>query len=927
VQQTAKAQIDENCCVGINEYALTLTTDIGEAPKWHAMEPADVIAALNGDEEQGLSDEDATSKLSVYGANEIQESKKKQAWKLLLDQFKETLILILIAAALVSAFIGEAIDSAVILVIVVASAGLGFYQEYRAEQSLALLKKLAAPTATVIRNGQEKVIPARELVPGDLLLLDPGDKVPADSRIIDQMNLQIDEAVLTGESVPVEKSSQVLQTDTPLQDRNNIAFSGTVVTYGRAEAVVFATGMGTEFGKVASLIQTTEQAQTPLEKRMDELGKWMIMMLLATVALVSVLGIIRGHGLMEMFLWGVSLAVAAVPEALPAVVTGALAIGVYRMARRKAIVRHLPATETLGSTTVICSDKTGTLTKGEMTVKKAYTEGNVYEVTGVGYEPGGEFKPPPTEVEQDPIKFTCLCGVLCNDAKLTNQSGSWKVVGDPTEGALLVAAAKARVDVNATRTDYRRVAEIPFTSERKMMSTVHKTKIGQYLVATKGAVEVVTGKCSKVQLKSSSVGLDEGSRHRIVLANNSFASDGFRVLSVAYKLLDELPSEVDENVESDMTFLGLLAMIDPPREEAKEAVKLCEKAGVRVVMITGDHKLTAAWVAKELHILREGDLALTGSELDKLSDEEFAKIVGRISVYSRTAPEHKTRIVEALKKKGNIVAMTGDGINDAPALKKSDIGVAMGITGTDVTKDASDMILADDNFATIVAAVREGRGIFENIRKYLTYLLSANIGEILVMAVAGLIDLPLPLLAKQLLFVNLATDGLPALALGTDPPDPLVMEKPPRNPTETVFASVHGWLVGIALLLLATVSVAFVYGLMSYGWTFTHPVAFAELKARSMVFATMILFEIFFAFSCRSFSRTFLATGPLGNKPLVLVVLGQAVLLPLIFQIPLLANLFSVTALQPIEWVVVTGLGLLGFLSSELAKMLRKGKR
>jgi Ca2+-transporting ATPase len=725
----------------------------------------------------------------------------------------------------------------------------------------------------------------------------------------------------------VEKSAEALQVEVPLQERCNIVFSGTVVTYGRGKAVVFATGMGTEFGKIARLIQTDEQPQTPLEKRMDELGNWMIKVLLATVALVSVLGILRGHELLEMFLWGVSLAVAAVPEALPAVVTGALAIGVYRMARRKAIVRHLPATETLGSTTVICSDKTGTLTKGEMTVKRVYAEGNAYEVTGVGYEPRGDFKPTLTDPKYDPVRFTCLCGVLCNDAKLTNQNGSWKIIGDPTEGALVVAATKAHVDVDAARQDYPRVAEVPFTSERKMMSTVHKTKEGQYLLAAKGAAEVIIEKCSKLQHRSSSVALDQDSREKALHANDSFAAEGFRVLAVGYRLLDKLPDELDEGIERDLTFLGLLGMIDPPREEATEAVKLCKKAGVRVVMITGDHKLTATWVAKELGILKEGDLAFTGSELDRLGDEEFASIVDKISVYSRTAPEHKTRIVEALKKRGNVVAMTGDGINDAPALKKSDIGVAMGITGTDVTKDASDMILADDNFATIVAAVYEGRGIFENIRKYLTYLLSANIGEILIMAVAGLIALPLPLLAKHLLFVNLATDGLPALALGTDPPDPLVMEKPPRDPAESIFATVHRWLAGIALLLLATASVAFIYGLVSYGWTFANPVALAELKARSMVFATIVYFEIFFAFSCRSFSRTFLETGPLGNKSLLAAVLGQAFLIPFIFQIPLLANLFSVTALEPTEWLIAIGLGSLGFILSELAKVVFREKR
>jgi len=901
----------------------------GELPQveWHATESAAVLSKLNSDPKQGLKSDDAKARLGIFGLNVIDEGKKTSVVTLLVSQFKETLVLILIAAAIISILIGEAIDSAVILVIVFASAGLGFYQEYRAERSLALLKQLAAPSATAIRDGQELVIHAKELVPGDIILLHPGDKIPADARVIDEMNLQVDEAALTGESVPVAKFSTKLEPATPLPERSDIVFSGTIVTYGRGRAAVFATGMGTEFGKIARLIQIDQPEQTPLEKRMDELGRWMIKLLLVAVALISLLGILRGHELLEMFLWGVSLAVAAVPEALPAVVTGALAVGVYRMARKNAIIRHLPATETLGSTTVICSDKTGTLTKGEMTVTKLFTDGEFYDVTGAGYEPRGEFLPSVTGSENEVLKFTCLCSVLCNDAKLVRQDNAWKVVGDPTEGALLVAGAKIGIDAESERSGYPRIAEVPFTSERKRMSTVHRTQQGQYLVAMKGAVEVVLDKCVEVRRADTSARLDQAFKRRIIEANDSFAANGFRVLAVAYRLLDQLPDEVDEKIEHEMTFLGVLAMVDPPREEAVEAVRLCEKAGIRVVMITGDHKLTATWVAREIGILKEGGLTLTGAELDRLNDQEFSQIVNKVSVYSRTSPEHKTRIVAALKKEGNIVAMTGDGINDAPALKKSDIGVAMGITGTDVTKEASDMILTDDNFASIVAAVYEGRGIFENIRKYLTYLLSANIGEILVMALAGLLALPLPLLAKHLLFVNLATDGLPALALGIDPPDPRIMENPPRSPKESIFRSVRGWLAGIALLLLAVCSLAFVYALLSYGWTFANPVEFAELKARSMVFATMVFFEIFFALSCRSFSRTFLSTGPLGNKPLVVVVLGQALIMPFLFQAPVLASIFSVTALTLVEWLFALALGSLGFVFSELVKLLRRGSK
>ena len=894
--------------------------------KWHALEPATVFASLNTDPTQGLTTAEAENRLNVYGPNQIHEGRRASSWKMILTQFKETLILILIAAAIISIAVGEGIDAAVILTIVFASAGLGFYQERRAEQSLALLRKMAAPTATVVRDSERKIVSTGTLVPGDILILNSGDKISADSRIIEGVNLQIDEAVLTGESIPVNKSVEVLDAGSPLPERTNIAFSGTIVTYGRGKAVAYATGMETEFGKIARLIDTGKPGQTPLEKRMDELGNWMIKILLVTVSLVTILGILHGRPIFDMFLWGVSLAVAAVPEALPAVVTGALAVGVYRMAHRNAIVRHLPATETLGSTTVICTDKTGTLTKGEMTVKKIYARREVFEVSGVGYDPLGDIAPPIADADDDVVRFTCLCGSLCNDAELTKQSGSWKVIGDPTEGAMLVAAAKAGIDIETIRNKSPRVAEIPFTAERKMMTTVHRVAHDQCLVISKGAPESVLESCANVRGSSNSI-LDSNSREELLRKNDDFAANGFRVLGISYKEMKTLPEPVDERIESRMTFLGLMAMIDPPREECKKAVKICENAGIRVVMITGDHSLTARWVARELGILKENNVTLTGAELDKLGEREFAAVVDAVAVYSRTSPEHKTRIVEALKAKGNVVAMTGDGINDAPALKKSDIGVAMGVTGTDVTKEASDMILADDNFATIVAAVYEGRGIFENIRKYLTYLLSANIGEILIMAAAGLLALPLPLLAKHLLFVNLATDGLPALALGTDPPDPNLMEKAPRNPKESIFATVHAWLAGIAILLLVAAAAAFAYGLFAYGWTFANPVPLAEIKARSMVFATMVLFEIFFAFSCRSFDRNFFSMGPLGNKSLVVIVVGQAFLMPFIFQVSALANIFSVTALNGVEWLIVLVLSSLGFIASELAKLLRVNER
>ncbi|HDN81517.1 MAG TPA: HAD family hydrolase, partial [Methanomicrobia archaeon] len=660
----------------------------------------------------------------------------------------------------------------VISIILFASGVLGFVQEYRAEKSLEILKKMSSPKAKVLRDGTEKIIDTGELVPGDVILLEVGDKVPADCRIIKSYNLSIDESVLTGESVSVTKTSETLTEKLPLAERKNLVFSGTIVTFGRGMCVVYATGMNTEFGKIAKMLQSVKKEMTPLQKNLEGVGKVLGVSALIICSLVAVLGILRGHEPLEMFIWGVSLAVAAVPEALPAVVTITLALGVQKMVKRNAIIRKLPAVETLGCTTVICSDKTGTLTKNEMTVKKIFFNDQIIEVSGVGYIPKGDFYVEKKEIDRKNLELIGRISALCNDAKLVHEK-DYTVIGDPTEGALLVLAEKIGMQKSDLEERFPRKDELTFTSERKMMSVLND------MIYSKGAPETILENCSYIY-DNGIREITETDKKKILEINETFASEGLRVLALAYReggLLEE----------KDLVFASLTAMLDPPREEVREAIKICELSGIKVIMITGDHKLTAKAIANELGIFEEGDIILTGRELDELSDSEFEKIVENVKVYARVSPEHKMKIISAFKKKGEVVAMTGDGINDAPALKNANIGIAMGITGTDVTKEASDMILTDDNFASIVAAVEEGRGIYDNIKKYLAYLLSCNVGEILVMFIAGLLAMPLPLIAIQILWINLVTDGLPAIALSVDPKEPDIMLRKPRVSGESIF--------------------------------------------------------------------------------------------------------------------------------------------
>lgn len=885
---------------------------------WHSLNLEDVVAKL-ATSRIGLSQNEAKRRLEYSGFNELEPEKRPMPLGIFLRQFKNILILILLVAVFVAFIAGQTIDAAVILAIVAAASVLGFIAEFRAERALEALKRMAALTATVVRDGKEQEIATRDLVPGDLVRLAAGDRIPADARLAEAVNLKLDEAPLTGESSPVEKDANPLPADTPLAERRSVVYAGTTVTYGRGSAIVHSTGQRTEFGKIASLIRTAPKIKTPLEARIERLGRLLSIVVISVAVLILILGLARGESLPIMMLWSISLAVAAVPEALPAVVTAGLAIGVRNMARRNAIVRRLAAVETLGSTTVICSDKTGTMTKGEQTVRRIFVGLAPYEVTGTGYQLQGEIRKDGWAANDEGLVLLANLAILCNDARISSRPST--VIGDPTEAALLVAALKAGLSQDHVRSEYPRIGEIPFSSERKRMTTIHRRPEGNIICAMKGAIEVVLDRCDEIYDNGIIGKIDASVRAQILALADGMASEALRVIAFGYKVL---PSHVnrftEEECERGLVFLGLMGMIDPPRDEAKEAVQKCRTAGIKVVMITGDHKLTAKAIANELGLLDENSTVITGRELDTMTDEQLEETVERTAVYARVSPEHKMRIVKALRKKGHITAMTGDGVNDAPALKFSDIGVAMGITGTDVTKETADMILADDNFATIVSAIEEGRRIFDNIKKYLVYLLESSIGEVAIFALAMMMQLPLPLLPKHILYINLATDGLPAMALGVDPPEPGIMNHPPRNPKLGVFSDIKWWIIGLAtLFILGT------FGVFYFALSANSNGDGGIDKVRTMVFVSVILFEIFLPFSLRSLRASMVNVGVLRNKFLVAAVLWEMSLLVLLVNVPLLETAFGLVPLSATEWIMITGLAASRLVACELAKLfLRK---
>ena len=918
---------------------------------WHSVTAEALGTELRTNLDHGLSTAEAAQRQVREGFNELPEAPPPSLLRLFFSQFTSVIIWVLIGAAVISGLLEDWLDAAAIVAIVFLNGLLGFVQEFRAEQSLAALRKMSVAMARVVRDGMVQSIPARELVPGDLIFLEAGDRVPADVRLIHTAGFQTQEASLTGESLPVHKDAHVLAgADVPLADRTNMAFMGTAAVSGKARALIVTTALRTELGRIAAMIQKAseaERAETPLQRRLEQFGYMLLWLALAVVTVVFLLGYLRGEPLVAMFLTSVSLAVAAVPEGLPAVVTITLALGVTRMVKRHALIRKLPAVETLGSATVICTDKTGTLTKNEMTVTKLFAGDKAYEVTGEGYEPIGEIREQSSELKVPGSELSgkriergsdnselktqnselsrlpglrrlLTAAVLCNGAALRQENGTWQVIGDPTEGALLVAAAKARL----TKEDLERAAlfedEIPFDAERKMMTVIRRTDEG-LMAYVKGAPDVLLGRCTHRLMPDGRVEpLDDRQRNAILDTNASLAHESLRVLAAAHRRLDDDHAGPEsDTVERNLVFLGLFAMKDPLRPEAIEAVRLCREAGIKTVMITGDHKDTAVAIARELGLSGGDGQAFSGAEINNLTDEQLAHFVERVTVYARVSAEHKLRIVQAWKRRGAIVAMTGDGVNDAPAIKAADIGVAMGLTGTDVTKEASDMVVTDDNFASIAAAVEEGRGVFDNIRKTIHFLLSCNMSEVLVMLFAALLGLPLPLLPTQILWMNLVTDGMPALALAVDPKAPDLMKRRPRLSSARLLDGESLLAIGWEGLMLSGIAL----GAFSYSLYGLHQ---DLAQARTVAFTVMVVAQLVHAFNCRNERLSLFQLGVGTNRALLGAFLLSVAVQVALLTVPAVAPVFKVAPLPVEDWALLGVLGLLPFVIMEVIKLLRR---
>ena len=886
---------------------------------WHQKEITSVVEELQSSF-QGLSSEEAQKRLEQYGSNELTEKKKKTPFMMFLDQFKDFMIIVLIAAAIISGFIGDITDTIAIIVIVMLNAVIGFVQEYRAEKAMAALKKMAASVATVIRSGVPANIPAAELVPGDMVSLEAGKIVPADMRLAESVRLKAEEAALTGESVPVEKHREALHDDhLPIGDRKNMVYKGTFVTYGRGMGVVVATGMNTELGRIATMLQEGEEVETPLQKRLAAFGKKLAIAVLVICAIVFGIGMMRGEPLLLMLLTAISLAVAAIPEALPAVVTIALALGAKKLVKQNALIRKLPAVETLGSVTYICSDKTGTLTLNKMTVEEIWVDGKIVKSEKV--------KVTSEETEkllhltaQSSSFFTALA--LSNDAQV---DALGNIIGDPTEIALYTIAKNNGFDKKELEENLPRTGEIPFDSERKCMTTIHKTPPSRpwqggkfrggisFISFTKGAAEVILEKSIHIL---TSEGLEPIDTQEIIRINERMAADGLRVLCIAMRSWNSLPEDITpENLETDLTILGLVGMMDPPREEVKEAVSMCKTAGIIPVMITGDHPVTAKAIARRLGIIDDDSKAIiNGRELEKLTLEEFEEKVEHIRVYARVAPEQKLKIIKALQDKGQFVAMTGDGVNDAPALKRADIGVAMGITGTDVSKEAAHMILLDDNFATIVKAVKEGRRIFDNIRKFIKYTMTSNSGEIWTIFLAPFLGLPIPLLPIHILWINLVTDGLPGLALAAEPPEKEIMKIPPRHPQESIFAHGLGTHIIWVGLLMGFVSI------FTQAWSIKTGLAHWQ----TMVFTVLCLSQMGNVLAIRSGKESLFSQGLFSNKPLVGAFILTFALQMATIYVPFLNPIFKTEPLTLSELTIAIALSSVVFFSVEVEKLIKR---
>ncbi len=905
----------------MNDPAERLT---GETAPW-TVSPHDLCISLTTDARTGLTAAEAQRRLQEQGPNQLTEAKGKSRWRLFAEQFQGVVIWVLIAAAILSGIMRELVDAIAIIAIVLLNGIMGFLQESRAEQSLAALRRMSSPMCKVIRDEHLLSISTRELVTGDIIVIEAGDRIPADARIISASpNFASEEASLTGEAAAVRKNPDTLSEDSlPIADRFNMLFMGTSIVEGKGQAVVTATGMQTELGHIAGMIQTIPEENTPLQRRLDTLGKQLVIVSLVLVAVVFAIEMLRGGSFMATLLVAVSLAVAAVPEGLPAVVTIALSMGVQRMVKRHALVRKLHSVETLGSTTVICTDKTGTLTRNEMTVTAVVTPHAKYSVTGIGYEPAGAIQAGGQDADitmLDDLAAALEAGSLCNGAELSqDEYDTWSIVGDPTEGALLVVAQKAGIDPALAREDQPLVAELPFDARRKCMSMVRRRSTDRLTAYTKGAPDVVLSLCTSALVDGAVVPMDEALLNGMLRANEEMAGQALRVLAVARRDLPETPGEdlIPEAVEQDLTFLGLVAMMDPPRDEVRKAIRESAGAGIRTVMITGDHKATAVAIARDLGFYHDDSHALTGQELDALSDEQFKDEITQVAVYARVAPEHKLRIVRAWRKRGEIVAMTGDGVNDAPAIKEADIGIAMGITGTDVTKEVADMVVTDDNFASIVAAVEEGRAIYDNILKFVQYLLSCNLGEIFLMFIASAAGMPVPLIPVQILWMNLATDSLPALALGMDPATDGLMTRRPRRPDAPLLSRTR---VGDMVLQAGSIALCALAA-----FTFVVRVEQAGVvRARTMAFTVIVLAELFQAFNARSLYESTFSRHLHVNRNLIWATTGSLGLQLLLIYLPPLQRVFGTEALSLQDIGVGFALASLTLWVTEIAKLVRR---
>jgi len=935
---------------------MSITEETLQVRECHFLPIEHVANQFSTHREKGLTWNEAERRLNEYGPNELIEKPHSGLLKMLFEQFNNFLIIILIVASIVSMLLGETIDAIAIIVIIMLNAVVGVIQESKAEAAFAALKKMAAPNAKVIRDGHQETIPSREIVPGDVVIIEAGNYVPADMRLIESINLKIEEASLTGESVPVEKNAHiVLDKEIPIGDRKNSAFMSTMVTYGRGKGLVTATGMHTQMGLIAQMLQSYEEEQTPLQRKLDHLAKVLGTGCLIICIIVFVYGLIRDthfetifkdgllsyflaekRDIIELFMTAVSLAIAAVPEGLPAVVTICLALGMRRMIKRHALIRKLPAVETLGCATVICSDKTGTLTQNKMTVVQVWSGGYRFKVTGEGYSPAGEFllnRQPIDPLQYPEVSLLLHGALLCNDARLEKGDEgqgdeTFTIVGDPTEGAMIVAAAKGGLWQDRLKEVLPRIKEIPFDSERKRMTTVHtfnrnyilKVDIDspEGIIFVKGAPDIILGLCNFIMEDGHTIPLTDEKKQAVLEINKNMARQALRVLGIAFKPLRKIPDVCDpDSLESNLIFVGLIGMIDPPRSEAMEAVRVAKEAGLKSIMVTGDYKDTAEAVAKEIGLLEQNGKILTGMELDAMSNDELINIIHDVNVCCRVSPQHKTKIVDALKARGHIVAMTGDGVNDAPALKRADIGIAMGITGTDVTKETADMVLTDDNYASIVSAIEEGRIIYSNIRKFVNFLLTCNIGEILIVFLAMFFGMPLPLNPIMLLWLNLVTDGAPALALGLEQGEPDIMKRPSRPVKEPLINK----RMTVGITIIPIIDAIAILSLFSIGLS-RYPDSIAT--AQTMVFATLSFSEVLRAYTSRSERYSLFSIGFLSNRWMQWAAGSSIVLILITMYIPFLRPFFGTVMLGLNDWIIMASFILMAPVATEVLKIVMR---